>query len=180
MNRYYQYFLRDLWSESDIAEHLPLLFALATRAEIIVEFGVRSGKSTTAFLAGQSLIPKPTRLFSFDINDYSKVFVGKFMPGDEWVFARADTSVMPTIPECEILFIDTLHTANQVRRELRHADRVESMIILHDTVLFGENGEANEPGINLAIAEFLASHSHWRKLKEYQHNNGLMIMERTQ
>lgn len=169
----------ELVSESDIGEHLPYLFLVGVECPEIVEFGVRSGRSTIAFLAGQMRNPRPTTLTSYDANDCSGILKSFHLPlAHRWEFRKQDTSTLETIPECDALFIDTLHTAEQVRLELRHAPSVRRLILLHDTELFGENGENGLPGIRQSIRQFIASNPGWQMAKEYKHNNGLMVLIR--
>jgi hypothetical protein len=180
MNPLLEELLRELWEESDISEHLPVLFTLATASETIVEFGVRSGRSTKAFLAGQGWSPRQTCLFSYDIHDCSGRIDAEWTDNQtSWNFCQADTSTLSTIPECDLLFIDTLHTYNQVVAEIQHASRVRKWIVLHDTELFGINGEQGQVGILPAIDQFLERNPEWKLLKHYRHNCGLMILQRT-
>ena len=181
MNLYLEPFFRRLWEVSDINQHLPILFTLAQQCQTIVEFGVRSGNSTCAFLAGLSTRPEKTALYSYDIENY----IGQILRYDPptaqrafWFFSQEDTTKLATIPNCDLLFIDTLHTHNQVVLELRHAPAVSRWIVLHDTELFGIQGERGEPGIRSAIRQFLERNHNWRVLYEYRHNCGLMILEK--
>lgn len=163
-------------TKSDINEHLPLLSSLARGCRLIVEFGVRGGNSTVAMLHGLSRGLPPAHLYSYDIRPNRAILPEP--DGVDWVFSQCDTSKLGDIPDCDMLFIDTLHTEDQVRSELRHARRVGSYIALHDTVLFGQNGERGERGIMPAIREFLAEHDEWSILYDCQNNNGMMVLAR--
>jgi len=166
-----------LFEESDINEHLPLLFALATQCRTITEFGVWTGNSTIAFLAGQYYHPGFTMLYSYDVRDCSDVL--RSMEGwPSWEFTKTDTSKPFTLPVCDMLFIDSLHTYDQVVAELEHATEVNKWIVMHDTVLFGKDGEGGGIGILTAIEQFLERNPKWRKVINYEHNNGMMILER--
>lgn len=158
---------------SDINELMPILNGYAQKSNVVVEFGVRTGNSTCAFLAG---LPKGGELHSFDINKPQCGF-----DDPRWTFTQADTGKLESIPICTTLFIDTLHTADQVRAELAHADNVQKWILFHDTMLFGDKGEGREGGYGIthAIYEFLARNSkNWRVKEHYPHNNGLLVLER--
>jgi hypothetical protein len=169
-----------LWQDNEIAEHLPLLFTLAIQSREIVEFGVREARSTTAFLAGQSQSPRMTSLYSYDIKDFTHRIKAKWTDDQtEWVFFQADTAKLEEIPDCDLLFIDSLHTYDQVVAEIRHAHRVRRWIVLHDTVLFGINGEKGEGGILPAINQFLERNPSWKLAKHYRHSSGLMVLQRT-
>ncbi|MFB1500824.1 class I SAM-dependent methyltransferase [Thiocapsa sp. N5-Cardenillas] len=148
---------------------------LAMNCGCIVEFGVRTGRSTRAFAAGLK-----GALFSYDIAD-PKGEMPKNTDQFEWLFTKANTAFLKSIPDCDLLFIDTLHAESQVMAELRHAPSVRKWIVLHDTYLFGEYGEdqSGERGIGYAISAFLRENSEcWRKVYVTNACNGLTILER--
>jgi len=157
---------------SDISEHLQTLHDLAASIPKcrVVEFGVRSGNSTCAFLTSGA------RVFSFDIAKPS------FRPLPEhenrWTFCQADTGKLDYIPACDILFIDTLHTGDHVRNELRMAKYAIGYIVFHDTILFGTHGELGQSVITGAIYDFLADNPEWRVMRHYENNNGLLILSK--
>lgn len=164
---------------ADILEHMPLLRLLASQCEHVTEFGVRTGNSTIAFLAG--LERRGGVLESYDIGP--PLFVlPREIPPVWWAFHQADTSRLEAIAPTDLLFVDTLHTYEQVRAELVHADKVRKYLVFHDTVLNGEHGEGGQPGILRAIGEFLESQQpagRWRVLCHMRNSNGLMVLERT-
>ena len=161
----------------DIYQHLPTLAHIAQSCESIVEFGVRTGNSTCAFLYGLET-GKGGTLHSFDLNATS--LNPPVLEKTKWKFTQANTAQLADIPECDVLFIDTLHTAEQVNAELRHANRVKRFILLHDTVTFGDFGEGdrNKLGITSAIYDFLAENRGWRVVHHYPNNNGLLVLGR--
>lgn len=159
----------------DIGEHIPRLRDLASRVDRVTEFGVRTGASTMAFLyAG------PKSLLSVDINDCPDVSRLR-LDGDstKFTFRQADTRETE-IPETDLLFIDTLHTFDQLRVELaRHSPKVAQKIVLHDTVTFGETGEdGTTPGLWQAVVDFVADGT-WRIEEHRMNNNGLTVLQRT-
>lgn len=159
---------------SDINELMPVLYDYATQSNVVVEFGVRTGNSTAAFLAG--LEKSDGFLYSYDIKQPQCGFDSGW-----WEFTQADTGKLDAIPECDTLFIDTLHTAAQVEAELRQAKYVRKWILLHDTMLFGDKGEGQGGGFGIthAIYCFLRdNHGAWRIKDHLPHNNGLLILER--
>lgn len=166
--------------ESDINEHLPTLKKYSEGLETVIEFGVRRIVSTWAFLAG-----KPKKVISYDLYhpsvfgaDLDEVIVAAQQCGIGFDFVQGDTRQI-TIPECDFLFIDTLHEYHQTRAELfRHAKNVKKYIGFHDTVTFCQTGEGGGLGICHAIEEFLVSHKEWRVKEEFKNNNGLTIIER--
>lgn len=177
--------LQDLYraaceAPSDINEHLPLLAELASQCSQIVELGVRHGNSTTALLAGLDRRYFGVRqLHSFDIHDCRNQQLTDTLASDghgvEWIFTQAD-SLRIEILECDMLFIDTLHTAEQLRGELYfHRGKVEKWIVLHDTETYGEHGEGGGDGLNRAIEDVATD---WRVVRRLTNNNGLAVLER--
>lgn len=161
----------------DMAEHLPVLSRYASACRDVVEFGVRTGNSTCALLHGLEQAADPARLFSFDLEPAE--YAPPPLENTSWKFAQADTADLATIPECDLLLVDSLHTAAQVAAELRHAGRVRSWIFLHDTITWGSVGEKKEPGITDAIYQFLANEKgEWRVQAHWPQCHGLLCLAR--
>lgn len=178
---------------SDINEHLPTLKQYAEECESITEMGVRFACSTWAFIEG-----KPKKLTCIDINyDF-------FVPSDSLVrqacknysidfkWITGDTLKIDIEPT-DLLFIDTLHTYNQLFLELmKHNNNVSKYIILHDTTTFGHQDESIykhasdiikenssiKKGLIQAVDDFLSENKSWSKKIVYENNNGLTILER--
>jgi cephalosporin hydroxylase len=159
---------------SDIWEHLPTLKKYAEQSESIVELGVRYIVSTWAFLAG-----KPKSLLSVDIQhpkdfgaDIWAVYDAAREAGIDFDFVLK-SSLEIDLPVHDFLFIDTLHTYDQLRQELdRHHSKVKKFIAMHDTNLDGDTG------MQQAITEFLKEHPEWEVLEEFKNNNGLTVLHR--
>jgi hypothetical protein len=103
-----------------------------------------------------------------------------------------------TIPNTDLLFIDTLHTYFQLLSELNlHSANVNKYIVLHDTTSFGHGDEpfyssleymimsnkvkhGEKRGLLNAIEEFMGSTEgkKWAIHKVYENNNGLTILKR--
>jgi cephalosporin hydroxylase len=164
----YQALLRE---DSDIVAHLPLLRELASRCCYVVELGVRTGRSTTALLAGAK------EVHSWDI-DPCRAAREKLEPLAEgrWYFHQGD-SVGALIPECDLLFIDTEHTYLQLRAELYiHHARVNQFIAMHDTWMW-EFPQYSE-GMRRAIDEFLEDFPEWTMYCEDKECNGMTVLKR--
>lgn len=176
---------------SDINEHIETLKNYATECEHITEMGVRSVVSTWAFLEAN-----PKKLISIDINDCPIQEAAKLAgeAGIEFQFIKSSTLEME-IEETDLLFIDTWHVYQQLKKEFElHADKARKYIILHDTTTFGENGEGiASTNINIvtgqieaiphkglwpAVEEFLDSNTKWKLKERYTNNNGLTVLER--
>jgi hypothetical protein len=178
---------------SSINEHLPTLRDYAARCNSVAEFGVDIGQSTTAFLMGSpkclasfDVVRKPEldELFNFSqpLMNYPSANRWHRQCGDtEWWFLLMDSRKCMLDPATDLLFIDSSHCYDQMAAELaRHHAQVIKWIICHDTIAYGEFGEAGPPqvGINPAIDEFLARHPEWVRLEHFTNNNGLLVLER--
>ena len=169
------YYRRVCENPSDINEHCPTLYLLAAQCRHVTEMGCRLGVSTTALLRAQ-----PTTLVCYDLlrlPEFDNLF--RFVGRTELRFHEAnslDVEIEPT----DLLFIDTFHVYEQLRRELElHADRACRFIALHDTTIFGEHGEQDgSRGLWPAVSDFLAAHPEWWLAARYHHNNGLTVLER--
>lgn len=173
-------YLKAASTPSDINEHLKRMFELSEGAVSIAEFGVRSGESTRAFLAA-----KPKRLYSFDTSTNCAVGV-QAAPGTRWIKlfdpVRGDSLKADLPEEVDIVFIDTLHTRDQVYAELtRHSKQCKRYLLGHD--FFGPFGAAcqvgeNKGGVQAGVKAFLAEHPEWKIKETHSHNNGLFVLER--
>jgi len=162
----------------DIVEHLPVLRKYAEKCDHITELGVRWIVSTWAFLAAN-----PKRMISFDL-EYPNVYGGnlpELMQAIEetdiryWFQKANDLEI--EIEETDLLFIDTLHTYEQLRQELfLHGNKSRKYIIFHDTYTFGLVGQDGQKGLLPAIAEFLQSNPQWIVIEDLKNNNGLMVL----
>ena len=197
---------------SDINEHVPILKAFAARCGgvigapgVIREMGVRSGVSTWAFLQGVLEADGPVVLHGYDLSPmpeaYSSSAAGVLGTAYavETVFHQGNVLTEAAIP-CDLLFIDTFHVYGQLRRELAlHAGPVRKWIILHDTTVDAEHGEALRAGWDPAacsastgipveeitkglwpaVTEFLEANGEtWELLIRLTNNNGLTILRR--
>ena len=85
-------------------------------------------------------------LYSFDQNEpATRDEIAAAIEGKarlRWEFHRLDTRHV-SIPLVDMLFVDTLHTYDQVMLELRDEvlDQVAGYIAFHDTTLFGHQDE---------------------------------------
>lgn len=161
----------------DISEHMDTLKNYAEKSNIVVEMGVRTGNSTVALLLG-----RPQKLISYDIAISAQAKGVEAMAKNEGInFELIEANVLDVdIPECDLLFIDTLHTSEQLWKELtRHADKAKKWIIMHDTETFGVNGEIpGTQGLLYALHDYLDKNKHWKIKEQFKNNNGLTVLER--
>ena len=163
---------------SDINEHLPKLREIGEKVSHITEFGVRGGVSTTSLLASN-----PKKLICYDMNPIPNSLY-ELAEQTDVDFRFIQTNVLHTyIEPTEFLFIDTLHTYEQLSQELYlHSSKVSKYIAFHDTELFGLRGENYEgkfvEGLRKAINEFLQVNPQWKQVYQTSINNGLTIIEK--
>lgn len=176
--------------KSDINEHLPVLANLAVECEHITEMGVRAVVSTWAFILGA-----PQVLICYDIHkseNIEEAIVEAKNANIAMKFIEADVLKIE-IEETDMLFIDTLHTYTQLKKELAlHASKVKKYLVFHDVETYGvkpepaswqtpaimENYVENDKGIMYAITEFLQSNPEWKVKAHYKNNNGLLVLEK--
>ena len=162
-------------TKSDINEHLLVLRDLASECKSIVEMGVRTCVSTWAFIEG---LGDNTTLVSIDIkhpskygSDITPVEKACHNKGILFKFYEHDTLTID-IPEVDMLFIDTLHTYDQLKGELdRHGNKAKKYLVFHDTV-------SCESELMPAINEFLKANKKWKIKEHYTFNNGCMVLEK--
>jgi hypothetical protein len=186
---------------SDINEHLPTLYNIATECESIIELGVRGVVSSWALTNG---------LLNNNMED-KKLFLNDLQPCiiDELLYftKNLDIQIEYQWINClhleerivDMVFIDTWHVYGQLKRELEKFSKFATKyIVMHDTTvdeIYGEtircrlNAEAQSQesgipveeireGLGRAISEFLENNSNWQIKKKYINNNGLTILEK--
>lgn len=152
-------FERRFGSGSDIHEHLPRLFELASVPFVkVIELGVRSGDSTSAFLAAAEA--EGGEVWSVDIAEPRVPESWRDLPF--WYLTVGDDlQVADMLPDnVDVLFIDTSHTYEQTKAELElYWGKVKpgGVIVLHDTELERPDASpASDPDfpVMMAVREF--------------------------
>ena len=168
-------YLQACVEESDISAHLPLLYKYASGCKKVVEFGVNDCTSTAAFLYAQ-----PDELHSYDIKRFPEVDEMEKLAGRTKFEFHHQSTLDADIPECDMLFIDDLHTGEHVRKELAlHAAKVRKYLAFHDTTLFATSGELpGSEGVWTPVAEFLRESPDWRLAHSTEDCNGLVVLAR--
>jgi cephalosporin hydroxylase len=156
---------------SDINEHLSTIRKYARLCDTIIEMGVRGMVSTWALLAGH-----PLQMASIDIIHPSEhqgdVVETKKIANEGgvlWDFVKV-SSLDFKFRRTELLFIDTIHTYEQLIQELNlHAPHTTKYIIMHDT---------NFPEMQKAINEFLTNNNDWKTKEALTIMTGLTVLQR--
>lgn len=174
---------------TDMMGYMTILRDLAATHPSIVELGVWDCTSTWALLGG---FPKKLRSYDIchlkpnmpgcpaDARDYiSEVEAACVDSGVDFKFTQA-SSLEIELEEHDLLFIDTLHTYDQLSAELKmHAGKARKTIVMHDTSIFGNvDQHGKTPGLWKAIADFLAEHPEWKLKRRIEDTYGLTILER--
>jgi hypothetical protein len=185
-DRYY----KACYKQSDMFEHMPNLKMYADECESVTEMGVRGIVSTYAFL-----MSKCKKLTSIDIvnpsvhgGNIQEIYDIASSAGIDFKFIQSDTLKIEIEPT-DLLFIDTLHAYDQLKKELAlHSHKAKKFIILHDTVTFGQYGHTveepgmlfpNIKGLSYAIQEFMEAHrNEWAYDRIYYNCNGLTVLKR--
>lgn len=193
-------------SLTDIDEHLETMYVegLLCRPRLIVELGVRGGKSTAVF--EQVSEAYGSTIVSGDIDDCSRVSQNR-----RWHFFRDDDvhlaemfpqhcRALGILPEVDLLFVDTSHYYEHTVEEIRAWFPLLSSrakVMFHDTNLRNvgprkdgcfQLGWDNQRGVIRAIEEYLGTHIDERKpctdvvagwlLRHWPNCNGLTILDR--
>ena len=132
-------------TQSDINEHLPIFFKYAKQSSSVVEFGVRKGVSTWAWLHGL-LNNDSSEKYLTDVDPFRHDNIETIKgiarkAGINYEFLQ-QSDLEITINPTDVLFIDSWHCYGQLIRELdKHHSQIRKAILIHDTSLFGAESE---------------------------------------
>ena len=166
-------------NDSDINEHLEVLKELADECAHVTEMGTRTGISTRAFLNSDVIL----RAYDLSLDSgVNGLFEHAKNSGKDVSYVESNVLDIE-IEETDLLFIDTLHTFDQLKTELfLHSPKVKKYIILHDTTSYEWEGEmvngVSQKGLWPAVEDFLNLNSNWFILERFGNNNGLTILKR--
>jgi hypothetical protein len=90
---------------------------------------------------------------SMEVNNRKKV---------SWILTLGNIDEMPAIDDTEALFLNSRHTYARLKAELEaYAHRVSKVIMIANSVRFGQKGEDDGPGIGKAVYEFMKDNPQW-------------------
>lgn len=145
---------------SDVAEHLWLMRRYAATADSVVELGTYDGTTALAFILG-----RPRWMRCIDIARRPEVDMlaeAADALGVDFTFTLGDAAEART-NQCDLLYIDTWHYAEQLDKELNNwHGYVNRYILMHDTESHGDHGMCDGEGLWVAIGKFLKQHPEWR------------------
>jgi hypothetical protein len=159
---------------STISEHWGTLVRYGRLVHTVLELG--SGFSTLAWLASAGHVttidvePLPWTDRLVELAD-----------GKLEAHTGSDLDFSPR--KVDLLYIDTLHTYDQLRQELALHGPHAGLIVMHDVESFGtadspltRENHPGDRGLIPAIQEFCAAHG-YKVLEHFYNQHGLMILE---
>ncbi|GBE23834.1 hypothetical protein BMS3Bbin02_00099 [bacterium BMS3Bbin02] len=156
----------------DINQHLPYLAGIAMDC-VVQELGFRTGRSTSAFLFGGA---KHVHVCDPHPCEAARAVFERLAP-DRFTFEQADSIKVRIQAPIDILFIDSYHSGDLLRFELKRFQRyVLKAIVMHDTETYGHKGEDGQEGLQLPICDFLKDHKNWGRMIHFSNNNGLTVL----
>jgi hypothetical protein len=129
---------------------------------------------------------KPAVLVSFQQEQDSLIGILQDMvkthPGRPLEFSIAPfdhSKLVDEIPETDFLFLDTVHSGERVLEELtRYAPKVSSRIMIHDTAIFGVDGEGGGKGMFWGISQFINQNPEWFIAEHAKNQYGMTVLSR--
>lgn len=160
----------------DLDQHLELLRDLGSRVDQVTVITKRR-EAALGFLAG-----RPAELIVYD-----REVDPLYQRLQEWAETEAvHLSVttltdfdLPPIESTELLFLDTVHSAEQLRRDLAaHGAGVRRFLVIRGTGAFGERaeGDAEQPGLLHALREWLRENPEWFVVHHTAEQYGMTVL----
>lgn len=194
--------LFELYSKipSDINEHLPVLYELATQCSSVTEIGIRSMVSTWGILEGLAESSfEDCSYLGIDIANPPQATLALAQRlaeahGISFSFIL-ENDMKINIPVTDLLFIDSLHTYAHLTYELENfSPQVQKYIALHDTSApwgdvddneyhgnyseYPEEINRNKRGLWSAVEDFLNRHPEWNLKERRLNNHGFTVLYR--
>ncbi len=167
-----------LKEDSYIHEHLAFLYYLVRTENYhrILEIGTGVGQSTLAFAEAMADQEKG-EVFTIDIDDCAEArdLISKNVMSAYVTFLKSDSLSLGWAGDLDLLFIDGLHTYEQVDKELSLFGwnvRQGGCIVLHDVY------NPAHPGVRDAAMNFYMTNDDVFTKYEFFHCNGLMVLKR--
>lgn len=155
--------------------YTDILIEYANKDDVnhIVECGVFQGASTAAFMNA-----KIDRLDSYDL-DLSLVhrpLFNRIKENIEWTLERKN-SLTDLVPECDFLFLDTVHTYEHVIQEISfQGKQARKYIAVHDTN-YPPPRKNPKKLVRHAVEEY-AKENNLKIAVDFREHTGIMILEK--
>jgi hypothetical protein len=86
-------------------------------------------------------------------------------------------STVTEMDEADLVFLDNEHTYDALRDELeRFGTKSRRYIVMHDTQIYGENGQDGGPGLFSAMRDFVRKHKKWSVIYHTTLQYGLTVL----
>lgn len=164
------------WSDVQYCMERMYGTALCYPEGAVLELGVRSGNSTSAFLAAA----EKTGGHVWSVDTVPPEVPRHWAGSDLWTFVQGDDLTLePPVTAFDVVFIDTSHHYAHTLTELRRfvpAVKPGGRVLLHDTLLAHVDGEDLPFPVTLALATFCGETG--RGWTEYGGPTGFAEIER--
>eukprot|EP00760_Papus_ankaliazontas_P015689 PhM_4_TR16667/c0_g1_i1/m.106181 len=167
---------------TDINRLVPIIHSYAMRASHVVEMGSRRGHSTTGILQAY---PMNFTVIDLIITEDVRAITDTYRnckPTDRIInVVESDDLLVDISPETEMLFIDTWHAGQLLRKELaKHASKSRRWLLFHDVISFGHGDEGGGgQGLWPVIRDFVKEHSdEWEEEAYFPFSHGLLVLRR--
>tara|TARA_B100000900_G_scaffold411044_1_gene429971 strand:- start:285 stop:941 length:657 start_codon:yes stop_codon:yes gene_type:complete len=139
-----------------------------------VEFGTAQCRVSAALLLGGV-----ERLESVDIvkDEVVDHFENLCKKENKQFNFRLNDSAKYKVEDADLLFIDSLHNRDHLKKELENASNVNNLIMLHDTETYKTIGDQGD-GMWDEVETFLKNNTEWSILYHFVHNNGLTVLKK--
>jgi hypothetical protein len=153
----------------DMVPHLGHLMEFASRARVVVEFGIRGAVSSWAILDG---LPPDGVLIGVDINANCPI-PERVSTDPRWTFVVGDSVKVDLPQRVDWVMIDSSHEYGQTVLELdRAASMTPEVITLHDYF------HANSPEVRPAVDDWLKKNPEYLLETVYPSEWGLAVLRR--
>lgn len=160
--------------------HHDAVVSLLPEGGTYLELGVHQGTSAAGVLLNSKL--KKAVLVDNNLGMFrrltSHLFRQYCSENDiELDVRQVDSSMVGSKEPCDVLLIDSLHTAKHLKKELSlHADNVRIGIVFHDTSL--ETDATIQPELWNTIQKFLTDNEEWVLRERFTESVGYTVIVR--
>jgi hypothetical protein len=157
---------------SYINEHCSTLRRLAMDCDRVTEVVDRVGPSTVALLSG-----RPDKVTSYVRSTEQFGKLAAFSRGmNHEITIDADMWLPDRPHETSLLFIGACKTSADLAAVLKNCETWSSRwLVVAGLATYGDTGADGQPGMNLAMGEFLRAHTRWTAVEAHPYNNGLHV-----
>tara|TARA_R110000765_G_scaffold288759_4_gene384972 strand:+ start:4330 stop:6237 length:1908 start_codon:yes stop_codon:yes gene_type:complete len=159
----------------DLEQHMDFLKEISSKCSHVTEISKRK-ESLVALAAG-----KPKKIVSYNTEGNHPIIeqVEKVLPEIQMKLSSLPSSEIETIEKTDLLFIDTIHTYDEMMNELnKFAPMVKRFIVARGTQSNGEIGEDGGRGILHALRLFMQENPKWSIIEHHEQQYGISVLAR--